>query len=512
MGELKVKEFIMKKKLLVMSTLLMTLSGCGVTTTAQTDVSTAKPKYVFFFIGDGMGVAQRTLAEYYQDYMGEDQLEMNHLPEIGMYSTQSNNSYIPDSAATATAMSAGVDTNNGQIATQPLDDNQLTSENAEEEAKTIQDVDTEADEMVNLGDGLHDAGIPMGVVTTTRITHATPAAFTSHSNDRDNEALIAEEQLDFAPELLVGGGTEYLTPQSEEGSKRTDDRDLIQEYEDKGYTYFDDMETFDSTVADTTTPVLATFNDSHLDYEIDTPEDAPGLSEMTEASIDYMYNNYEDGFFMMIEGGRIDQAAHANDAPAMLQETLEFEAAIQEGLEFYEEHADETLILVGADHETGGLGLGANSDYYLNLGTLDDYNGGTEAMIQGKYEQGMDHEQVIEYLQNDYGLGELTDAEYKQLDDVMTRMDNTEPDPDSGYVGIFYDDYGAYDPLASVVNQITASRANIGFTTHAHTASFVEASAIGVGAENFDGMFTNQDIGLTLADLLDIETTGTKSN
>ncbi len=499
------------KRILVFSVLLMTLSGCGITTTAQQTATTDKPKYVLFYIGDGMGVAQRTIAEYYQDYIQEEELEMNHLPSIGMYSTQSNNSYIPDSAATATAMSAGVDTNNGQIATQPLDDNQLSSENADEEKLKIQDIDTEADEMVNLGDGLHDAGLPIGVVTTTRITHATPAAFTSHSNDRDNESLIAEEQLEFEPELLVGGGTSYLTPQSEEGSKREDDRNLIQEYEDKGYTYFDDIDAFNSTVSDTQTPELATFNDSHLDYEIDTPDDAPGLSEITQSSIDYMYNNYEDGFFMMIEGGRIDQAAHANDAPAMLQETLEFESAIQAGLEFYEQHADETLIVVGADHETGGLGLGDESNYFLNLGTLDDYNGGTEAMIQGKYQQGMDHEKVLTYLQDDYGLGELSEKERKQLENVMTRMDKTTPDPENGYVGAFYDDYGAYDPLATVVNQITADRANIGFTTHAHTASFVEASAIGVGAENFDGMFTNEDIGLTLADLLEVETTGTNS-
>lgn len=496
------------KKLIVLSVLLATLSGCGVTTTAG-DVNSAKPKYVLFFIGDGMGVAQRTLAEYYQDYNGEDELEMNHLPEIGMYSNKSNNSYIPDSAATATAMSAGKTTNNGQIATEPLDDNQLTAENAEQEAKTIQDVDTEQDEMVNLGDGLHAAGIPVGVITTTRITHATPAAFTSHSNDRDNESLIASEQLDFEPELLAGGGTSYLIPQDQAGSKRSDDRDLISEYEQKGYTYFDDLETFDNEVANTNTPVIATFNDSHLDYEIDTPDDAPGLSEMTEASIDYMYNNYQDGFFMMIEGGRIDQAAHANDAPTMLQETLEFEAAIQEGLEFYEEHADETLVLVGADHETGGLGLGNDSDYYLNLGTLDDYNGSSESMLQGYYQQGMDHQEAIDFIENKYGLTNLTDEETKSLDDVMTRMDNTTPDPQNGYVGIFYDDYGAYDPLATVVNQITAERANIGFTTHAHTATFVEASAIGVGAENFDGMFTNEDIGLTLADLLGVETTGT---
>ncbi len=495
----------MKRKLMMLSVMLTALSGC--TTTTQTEVT--KPKYVLFFIGDGMGVSQRTLAEYYQDYIGENELEMNHLPSIGMYSNKSNDSYIPDSAATATAMSAGKTTNNGQIATQPLDNNQLTEDNAEEEQLTIQDVDTEQDDMVNLGDGLHAAGIPLGVVTTTRITHATPAAFTSHSNDRDNESHIADEQLDFAPELLVGGGTSYLIPQSEEGSKRSDDRNLIDEYESKGYTYFDDIETYDSEVANTNTPVLATFNDSHLDYEIDTDDDAPGLSEITQSSIDYMYNNYQDGFFMMIEGGRIDHAAHANDAPALLEETLEFENAIKEGLEFYNEHADETLILVGADHETGGLGLGDDSDYFLNLGTLDEYNGATETMLQGYYKQDMDHDEVIEYIENDYGLQNLTDDEIKQLDDVMTRMDNTTPDPDNGYVGIFYDDYGAYDPLATVVNEITADRANVGFTTHAHTGTFVEASAIGIGSENFDGMFTNEDIGLTLADLLEIETTGT---
>ncbi|WOO87796.1 alkaline phosphatase [Mollicutes bacterium LVI A0039] len=496
------------RKLLIICIFLVTLSGCGVGTTSASVTST-KPKYVLFYIGDGMGVSQRTLAEYYQDYMGEDKLEMNHLPQIGMYSTKSNNSYIPDSAATATAMSAGKTTNNGQVSTQPLNDNQLTADNAEQEAKTLEDIDNEADDMINLGDGLHEAGIPMGVITTTRITHATPAAFTSHSNSRNDEALIAEQQLEFAPELIAGGGTSYLIPQTEEGSKRSDDRNLIDEYTDKGYTYFNDLEQFTNDVAATETPVVATFDNSHMDYEIDTPNDSLGLSEMTEASIDYMYNNYQEGFFMMIEGGRIDHAAHANDAPTLVQETLEFEDSIKAGLEFYQEHADETLIVVGADHETGGLGLGDESNYFMNLGTLDDYEGSTEVMLQGYYKQGMDHNSVLDYLEKEFGLTNLTDKEKKMLTDVMTRMDNTTPDPDNGYIGIFYEDYGSYDPLATVVNQITSDRANVGFTTHAHTGTFVEASAIGVGAENFDGMFTNEDIGLTLAELLEVKTTGT---
>ncbi len=504
----------MKRKMLTVASLTLALSGCTINTVATTEaVDSEMPKYVLFFIGDGMGVPQRTLAEYYQDYTeGGSELEMNHLPEIGMYSNKSNNSYIPDSAATATAMSAGMTTNNGQVSTKAVDDDMLTEENAEEKAETLHDIDTEADDMVNLGDGLHEAGIPMGVVTSTRVTHATPAAFTSHSVDRDNEALIAEEQLDFEPELLVGGGTSYFVDQSQENSKREDDRNLIEEFEEKGYDYYDDMDDFINNVADSSNRVLATFSDSHLPYEIDIEEDAPGLSELTDSSIDYMYNNYEDGFFMMIEGGRIDHAAHANDASTMVQETIEFEDAVKEGLEFYEEHADETLVLVGADHETGGLGLGNDSDYYLNLGTLGDYNGSSEEMLQGYYEQGMNHEDVLNYIENDYGLGELSADEKEQLEEVMDRMDATEPDPEDGYVGIFYDDYGAYDPLASVVNQITAERANIGFTTHAHTGSFVEASAVGVGSEKFDGMFTNEDIGLTLAELLNIETTGTKEN
>ncbi len=495
------------KKMLIMCIMLVTLSGCGLASQDNSIDLPTKPKYVLFYIGDGMGVAQRTLAEYYQDSINGESLEMNHLPEIGMYSTKSNNSYIPDSAATASAMSTGVNTNNGQIATYPLNNNQLNANNVEEENSTLQDIDTEADEMINLGDGLHEAGIPIGVVTTTRITHATPAAFTSHSNDRNNEALIAEEQLAFSPELLVGGGTSYLVSEDTEGSKRNDDRNLINEYKQNGYTYYNDINDFYTNAPTTSGKVLATFNNSHLDYEIDAP-DSLGLSEITESSIDYMYNNYQDGFFMIIEGGRIDHAAHANDAPAMLMETLEFEEAIKVGLEFYNKHADETLVLVGADHETGGLGLGNNSDYFLNLDTLDDYNGSTETLIQGYYQRGMDHEQVIDFIENEYQLSNLTNDEITQLDDVMTRMDQTKPNEDGNYIGVFEDDYGAYDPLAAVVCQITADRANIGFTTHAHTASFVEASAIGVGAENFDGMFTNVDIGLTLAELLDIKTSG----
>lgn len=452
--------------------------------------SAARPKYVFFFIGDGMGVAQRTIAEYYTtSVLGEGELEFNHLDEVGMYSTSSSDSLVPDSAATATAMSTGVDTDNAQINTDP---------------------DTEEDDMVHLGEGLHKKGIPIGIVTTTRVTHATPAAFSSHAVHRDQEDKIAVEQFDFKPELLVGGGSSYFIPVSEQGSNRKDNRNVLSEFEEEGYSVYTDMNTFTAKVGKDKKRVLGVLNSSHIPYVVDREENAQGLDEMTKASIDHMYNNYKTGFFMMIEGGRIDHAAHNNDTRTMIEETREFEKSIQHALSFYKKHRNETLILVGADHETGGLGIGRGDDYFVNLDTLQQYKGSGEVLLRGYYKRHMDHKKVLSYLEKEYGLKNLTKEEEAKLEVIMTRLDRIAPDPKKGYEGILPEEYAYLDPLEAVVYDIVNERAGIGYSTHAHTGSFVEATAIGKGSEEFSDMFTNEDIGQKLAQLLRVKVQGSR--
>lgn len=500
----------MKVRKLISSMMIFSilLTGCNVeaveTNQKNPETNREKPKYVFYFIGDGMGLSQRTLAELSESTTKDrTELAMNHLDESGLISTMSNNSMITDSAAAGTALSSGNVTNNGQINTKPLDDEPLTNGKTEDIDPSI-----EGEAMKHLGEGLHEADVPVGIVTTTRISHATPAAFSSHSVNRNDEAAIAEQQVEFAPELIAGGGREYLIPQNQNGSKRNDDKNLIQDYKDKGYTYFDDINEYNQNVAETNTPVVATFEDSHLPYEIDQEDEAAGLSEITKASINHMYNNYQDGFFMMVEGGRIDHAAHNNDAATMNKETLEFSNAVDEALAFYEEHQDETLIVVGADHETGGLGLGKGEDYFLTLDSLNDYKGSTEEILSGYYKKDMNHDDVLTYLENDYGLENLTTREKDQLNTAMDLMDEKEPDKENGYAGMFMEDYGVYDPLEATVNKITANRAGIGFTTYAHTATFVPITATGVGSEIISEASSEVELSQKIAELMNVDIEG----
>lgn len=304
------------------------------------------PKNVILLIGDGMGFAQTTLARLSLG-RSDSVLAMDTMPYAGFVKTHpaetdGRRGVLTDSAAAATALATGHKTKNGMLGMLP-------------DGKSVRTI-LEAAQL---------QGRSTGLVTTTTITHATPAGFAAHVPSRGDEADIAVQYLQRKVDVLLGGGEAFFLPQEAEGSKRKDDRDLLAEFRSAGYTVLRTREELLSAHGDR---LLGVFSKNHM--ETKPPE--PSLAEMTRRALTTLSRNRR-GFFLMVEGGQIDFAGHANDAPNNVKQTLDFDAAIAEVLDFARRRGD-TLVLVTADHETGGLAIigpssGSTADYGLAWGT-----------------------------------------------------------------------------------------------------------------------------------------------
>jgi len=284
----------------------------------------AMPTNTILFIGDGMGYEHVAAAGYYANGTSGT-LSFERFPYQGEVTTYSASAAITDSAAAATAMATGRKVNNGVISTAlPGDGSEL---------KTILEYAAEA-------------GKRTGLVTTTAMTHATPAAFGAHEPSRNLGSRIAQDYLNQSRPNVLFGGSSYMAGASA-----------------AGYTVVDDATTMQKLDTDATTFVSGQFAGGHMAYEYDrTPGSSqPRLSEMTGVALEILDND-PDGFFLMVEGGRIDHAAHNNDVERTIGEVLEFSRAVQTAMDWAATaSAIDTLVLVTADHETGGLAVTGNN-------------------------------------------------------------------------------------------------------------------------------------------------------
>ena len=435
----------------------------------------AQAKYVFMFIGDGMGPHQVLSTEMYlaelEGKIGRKQLLMTTFPYSGQAATFSSSSGITDSAASGTCLATGKKTNNGVIG-------------------LVHD----STPVYSVASQLKEQGWGIGIMTTVTIDHATPSAHYAHTPSRNDYYIIGtqltESNFDFF------GGSGFSSPQDKKNPSAPNLYDLA---EQKGYTLaggYADAKTKIGSEKLLVVPEERLQDRSRhagaLPYAIDRGDKDLKLSQLVELAIAQL-STY-DRFFMMAEGGKIDYASHANDGATVLHEVIDFDQAIQVAYRFYEQHPDETLIVVTADHETGGMALG-NSDYVLNLKVLANQQCSLDKLsdqlsdLHKSEGKDLQWEQVKHLISKNTGLYnqvEMTAEEDAQLQEAFARMMSHQD-----VVKTLYKDLNA---LASKALNILNKKSRLGWTSGGHTASAVPIFAIGVGAERFTGWHDNSEI------------------
>jgi len=354
----------------VLILLLVSFSLYGIASETENGSAPDEARSVILLIGDGMGFAQMTAArwakadENLSNYM-DAELYMDGMEYAGYSSTTSADSFVTDSAAAGTVLATGHKTNNGIIG---QDETAIFGVQDGENLTTILEL-AEAD------------GKATGIVTNMRITHATPASFYAHVNHRDNENRIAEQLLASGADVALGGGLCYFVGMNETdplggAGSRDDDQNLLREAQDLGYVFVYNRTELLTIDPEETEKLLGLFGTSHLYFELRRKNEIdpqPSLSEMTEKAIEVLSRD-DDGFFLMVEGGTIDHACHIRSYENTTAETLAFDEAVKVALD-YADRSGDTLVVVTADHEAGGLVLGSVD--------FDDYSAGDPVFASG---------------------------------------------------------------------------------------------------------------------------------
>ncbi|MBP1914576.1 alkaline phosphatase [Lederbergia galactosidilyticus] len=388
-------------------------------------------KNVIFMIPDGFS---STYATGYRWYKGKSSIMDDML--VGMHRTYSASSAVTDSAAGGTAMATGVKTNNGMIAMSPT-----------------------GEKLPTILQAAKASGKKTGLVTTTTITYATPAAFASHVENRKMEAEIAPQLIDNKVDVLFGGGRKFFP-------EKLQKRAL-----EEGYQMITDRKTL--SAGHTSGKLLGLFADGAMSPELDrhrTKE--PSLTEMTEAAIKLLQNE-KKGFFLMVEGGQIDWAGHANDAAWAMKDIEAFEQAVKQVIDFAAED-QQTLVVIAGDHNTGGMSIGGYNQYAANIDFLRNIRATGQYMVTQLNKERSNSKNVLK----------------KYANIVLTPEEQTK-------IQI------ANDPQR-VINQLLSKRALIGWTTYEHTGVDVPVYAYGPGAESFNGLQENTDLPKKMAKLMKI--------
>ncbi|WP_233196413.1 alkaline phosphatase [Chromobacterium sinusclupearum] len=340
-----------------MQTVMKTLLAAAVLAALHTAPAQAagEAKNVIFFLGDGMGPATVTASRIYQ-YGESGKLSMEKLDRTARIKTFSNDAQTTDSAPSMAAYMTGVKMNNEVISMSP--DTRAIEPNKDGTGNCGANNGAPVATLLELAKA---KGKAIGAVTTTRVTHATPAATYAHVCHRDAESdIIAQAvpggagynaKLGNGLDVLMGGGAKFLLPATQKGGKRSDGRNLLQEFAAKGYPVLQtgsQLAAFDAKYA---SRVVGIFANDHLDYELDRVKnklDQPSLAQMTAAAIDVLSKN-GNGYVLMVEGGRIDHALHGTNAKRALVDTIAFDDAIKTALAKVD--LKNTLVVVTADHD-----------------------------------------------------------------------------------------------------------------------------------------------------------------
>ncbi|WGG45079.1 alkaline phosphatase [Rossellomorea sp. DA94] len=409
-----------------------------------------KAKNVIFMIGDGMGVPYTTGLRYMNDNPDTMEMEKTAFDPylVGLQTTypEDEKENVTDSAAAATAMSGGVKTYNNAIA-----------------------VDNDKSDVKTVLEQAKENGMSTGIVATSEITHATPASYGAHEESRKSEDAIANDYYDemingkHKIDVMLGGGTDFF---------ERDDRNIAEQFKKDGYSY---VKSADELKKDKNDQILGLFAESGMDKMIDRDEKQPSLADMTTAALDRLKGD-KDGFFLMVEGSQIDWAGHDNDVVGAMSEMRDFEQAFEKVRDFAKENG-ETLVIVTADHSTGGISIGSDGEYNWDPAPIQAAKHTPDYMA----EQIVNGASVEETLANNIDL-ELTPEEIASVKIAAEKGDQTEID--------------------NAIEKIFDKRSGTGWTTDGHTGDDVPVYAFGPQKEKFAGLIDNTDQANQIFELL----------
>jgi alkaline phosphatase len=447
----------------------------------STPMSSGTAKYVFLFIGDGMAMAQINSAEIYTTAVSSKDINIKKLgftqfPVQGLTTTYDAGTFITDSASAATAIATGHKTLSGIVNMDPT--------------KTIW--------YKTIAEYAHDSGKKVGIVSSVSLDHATPACFYAKAPSRGNMYDIAMQIPVSNFEFFGGGG--FVEPKG----KSKDKTSIYDLFKDNGYTVVNDPAAFKSLKAGAS-KIIAVNNvlqDSNaMPYDNDRAANDLSLSDYTSKAIELLDN--PKGFFIMVEGGKVDWACHANDAASSISDVLAFDKAVSEAVSFAKKHPAETLIIVTGDHETGGMSIGFAGTQYttffdrianqkgsyvkFNSTILEPYKS-THTFANAKLAD------ILAEVEKFFGIkySELSDAEKDLLERSFIR--SMKGDVEKVKQEDIYLLYGGYEPLTVTLTHMVNSRAGIGWTTYSHTGVPVSTFASGAGQDLFYGYYDNTDL------------------
>ncbi|WP_339899814.1 alkaline phosphatase [Paraglaciecola polaris] len=407
-----------------------------------------EPKNVIMVVGDGMGPAYTTAYRYFADDRTTSAVEQTVFDRllVGMASTYPArvSGYVTDSAAGATALSTGIKTYNGAIA-----------------------VDVDKEPVQTVLELAKKQGMKTGVAVTSQINHATPAGYSSHNESRKNYNEIADSYFDrkvantFVLDVMLGGGWNYF---------KRDDRDLVTEFTDAGYQYVDTISALQNT--DVSKPLLGLFADKGLNWALDMP-DKQRLQTLTQAAVKHLEN--DKGFFLLVEASQVDWAGHSNDVGAAMGEMQDL-AQTMTWLEQYVDAHPDTLVVLTADHSTGGFTIGADTIYKWEPQWLENLKASPfniAKQIMATNNKAALASELLGFT--------LTEDEKSLVNAIDTQ-----------------DEEIAYQTIKTLLDL----RTNTGWTTGGHTGVDVPVFAKGPGSEKFRGLLNNTQVADNIFTLL----------
>jgi len=439
-------------------------------------------KYVFYFIGDGMGVNQINVTETYlaalKGKIGFEPILMSSLPVVGMVNTYSATNGVTDSAAGGTALATGHKTKNGAIG-------------------VLEDLQTPC---TSIAQWAKNAGKAVGIATTVAITHATPASFYGHQPSRQMYYEIGQDLCKSGFDFFAG--SDFHKPNTKEGEPS-----LREQAKAAGYTiltggykeYEKKGRKADKLIMLQSDYQNQKLGSDHLPYALDQDKNDLTLEQICRAGINYLMNKGTDGFFFQLEGGMIDYACHRNDIGNAINEVLDMDKAIKVAYEFYQQHPDETIIVITADHETGGLVMG-KGPYELHTDLLRFQHKSIDElkwMLGEQYKKNpkkFTWAAVEKVLKEQMGFG----AGIALNDDQKARLQRrweaiVKAIAENGKVQDRINDLG------ETTKHILSEVALISWASGGHSNGYVPVYAVGPGTEVFQGRIDNIEIAPAMA-------------